>query len=222
MVAVLALAACSKKSGGGGGGDDCQRFVDKAKPFFGKIAKESGKPFDDKVVGQLVTQCREAKKQGKEGDDVMMKCVLDAKDDAAVAACLESAFGAYMKKAKKTEAELMLNKLGKNLKVTYIESSTYPKGSVPLTPAQDCCATNGKCPVDAAAWSNPIWQELDFQIDEPHLFRYSYESADGQSAVVTAVGDLDCDGTTIMYMLDMKATDGNPSMQITKPDLSAD
>lgn len=221
MVAVLALAACSKKSGGASG-DDCQRFVDKAKPFFADMAKESGKPFDDKILGKLVTQCRDAKKQGKEGDDVMMKCVLDAKDDAGVSGCLESAFGAYMKKSKTTEAELMLNRIGKNLKMTYIETSTYPKGSVPLTPTQDCCATNGKCPVDAAAWSNPLWQELDFQIDEPHLFRYSYESADGLSAVVTAVGDLDCDGTTIMYMLDMSAPGGNPAMRITKPDPSAD
>jgi hypothetical protein len=220
MVAVLALAACGKKAGGGG--DDCQRFVDKAKPFFSKMAEESGKPFDDKTLGLLVTQCREAKKQGKQGDDVMMKCVIDAKDDAAVSACLESAFGAYTKKSKATEAELMLNRMGKNLKVAYIENAAFPTGSAPLTPAQDCCATNGKCAPDAAAWSNPIWQALDFTVDESHSFRYSYESKDGQSAVATAVGDLDCDGTTIMYMLDMKATEGNPTMQITKPDPSTD
>jgi hypothetical protein len=228
LLVVLALGACSKKSEGGAagsasaeGGDDCQRYVDRARPFFAKMAKESGRPFDDTIVTQLVTQCREMKKQGKATDEKSMKCVLEAKDDAAVTACLEAAFSAYKNKARQTEADLVLGRLGKSLKVAYVENAAYPKGSVPLTPTQDCCLTQGACPVDAAAWSNPIWQQLDFTIEEPHRFRYAYES-DGATAVVTAVGDLDCDGTAITYKLEMGAAEGNPSMRIAKPDLSAD
>jgi hypothetical protein len=122
----------------------------------------------------------------------------------------------YLKKSKKTEAALQLNKLAKNLKVYYITNSAFPKGKVGPSPAKSCCQSAGYKCNDPAAWKNPIWQELDFQIDEPHLFRYSYES-DGKTVTAKAIGDLDCDGVEIEYVLTASADQGNPSVTMTEP-----
>ncbi|HVK84092.1 MAG TPA: hypothetical protein VM513_08290 [Kofleriaceae bacterium] len=128
------------------------------------------------------------------------------------------AFMSYMKKSKVSETALQLNKLGKNLKVVYAESSTFPVGDAPLTPAESCCnGPNHKCAGDPSAWIQiPMWRELDFLIDEPHLFQYRYHS-DGKTAVVEAIGDLDCDGNTITYRLEATSDNGMPRVQITEP-----
>ena len=127
------------------------------------------------------------------------------------------AFMDYMKKSKKTEASLQLNKLAKNLKVYYRVNGALPKGDAPLTPADSCCGgPSGKCAVRPEDWQQPIWQELDFQIDEPNLFRYRYHS-DGTTAVVEAVGDLDCDTNMITYRLDVTSSNGDATSIITEP-----
>lgn len=134
-----------------------------------------------------------------------------------LAAIAIPAFTGYMKKAKLSEASLQLNKLGKNAKVYYIENAAFPKGEAPLSPAASCCTAPGtKCAPAVATWATPVWQALDFQIDEPHLFRYSYRS-DGQTLTATAVGDLDCDGVEITYTLTGTIVDQAPVMQITPP-----
>lgn len=127
------------------------------------------------------------------------------------------AFMNYMKKSKRSEADLQLNKLGKHLKIYHAENGAFPVGDTPLTPEQTCCAGPGnKCAVDPQAWQQPTWQQLDFSIDEPHLFQYRYHS-DGKTAVVEAVSDLDCDGNTATYRLDATGENGMASVQITKP-----
>jgi type II secretory pathway pseudopilin PulG len=134
-----------------------------------------------------------------------------------LAAVAIPAFMDYMKKSKKTEAALQLNKLAKNLKVAHITNNAFPKGKTPLTPAKSCCGAAGNKCDDAKAWQNPIWQELDFQIDEPHLFRYGYES-NGKTFMVRAVGDLDCDGNEIAYVLTGTVdAQGNVSTTIVEP-----
>jgi hypothetical protein len=71
--------------------------------------------------------------------------------------------------------------------------------------------------------SNPVWRELDFQISEPTLFQYSYRgSADGQSFVAKAIGDLDCDGVFITYELTGSVTNGTPSVTLTEPPPNSD
>lgn len=127
------------------------------------------------------------------------------------------AFMDYMKKSKKTEAAVQLNKLAKNLKVYVAINGELPKGTAPLTPAEPCCrGAKAKCAVDPTGWQQPVWHTLDFQIDEPHLFQYRYHS-DGKTAVVEAVGDLDCDTTMITYRLDVTSSNGNPTAIITEP-----
>jgi hypothetical protein len=68
-----------------------------------------------------------------------------------------------------------------------------------------------------------VWKALDFQVDEPTLFQYSYSaSPDGQSFIAKAVGDLDCDGTFITYELRGTAMNGNPTLTLTAPPPNAD
>ncbi|MEO8548644.1 MAG: hypothetical protein ABI678_01675 [Kofleriaceae bacterium] len=127
------------------------------------------------------------------------------------------AFMDYMKKSKKSEASLQLNKLGKNLKTLYIENAAFPVGDAPLTPTKPCCGQpQNKCAVDLDGWKQELWQKLDFQIDEPNLYRYSYHS-DGKTAQVVAQGDADCDGQEATYTLDVTTENGNPMTAITPP-----
>jgi hypothetical protein len=114
----------------------------------------------------------------------------------------------YIRKSKRTEAELQLNKILKGAKVAAITNDKFPVGTTGPVPATDCCkGPEAKCPVDRAQWETSPWQELDFAIDEPHRFRYTYTS-DGKTFTATAIGDLDCDTTTITYKVSGTYEDG--------------
>jgi hypothetical protein len=142
-----------------------------------------------------------------------------------VSAVAIPAYMDYMKRSKKTEASLQLNKIARNAKRTYAETGVYPPGSAPLTPPRPCCGQpENHCPAAPALYaSNPVWKAIDFQIDEPSLFQYSYSaSADGQRFVARAVGDLDCDGATITYELTGTVSQGVAMATLTEPPLDAD
>jgi prepilin-type N-terminal cleavage/methylation domain-containing protein len=138
------------------------------------------------------------------------------------------AFMDYVKRSKRSEAVLQLNKIGKNAKRTYGESASYPAGTVGPTPARPgtggCCGGTGAklnhCAANPAAWTG-MWKALDFQIDEDTLFYYSYGGA-AQSFTATAVGDLDCDGTEVTYTLNGTSVNGNPSATLSEPPPNAD
>jgi len=172
--------------------------------------------------GNLFEGCR---KDPRFKDDPRFKCVLAASGEAAVSECMTKAFGDYMGKAKRTEAQLQLNKLGKSAKMYFVEQAGFPVGKAGPTPAEPCCSgPNHKCAaVPPEQWAaNEVWNKLDFTIDEPTLFQYSYE-CDGKTVSGTAVGDLDCDGTMMTYKLEMSAdASGAPTMNIIEPPAGAD
>ena len=147
-----------------------------------------------------------------------------------LAAVAIPAFMDYMKRSKKTEASLQLNKIGKNAKRLYSETSSYFAGTGAALPAhaagspgKGCCGgTNGHCAADAAAFAgDSSWAALDFQIDEPTLFYYSYTGI-ASTFTALATGDLDCDGTEISYTLTGLSDKGNPSVTIAEPAVNAD
>jgi type IV pilus assembly protein PilA len=141
-----------------------------------------------------------------------------------LAAVAIPAFMDYMKKSKKPEALLQLNRIGKSLKRYYAENSTFPAGDAGPKDAAGCCGgktadgiVNNKCPADPKAWQNDkIWSALEFSIDEPTLYQYRYHS-DGQSAVVEAIGDADCDTHAATFRLDVKLNGGVPVMDMHSP-----
>ncbi len=106
------------------------------------------------------------------------------------------------------------------LKSHYHEQAMFPSGTAEPTPTVACCeGPNHKCPVSSGDWlSNPVWSAIDFELTEPSLFQYAYESKDGQTAVARAIGDLDCDGTTVTYEVRCEAKEGNPICTLTTPD----
>jgi hypothetical protein len=131
-----------------------------------------------------------------------------------------------MKTAKRPEALIQLDKIAKGAVIGYNTDATYPVGKAPLTPAVPCCTQNfeGKrrCVPDPAQFSAPIWRALDFTLDAPHYFQYTYESADGQSFIATATGDLDCDGTFVTWTLKGTTLGGVPRTEIVEPPPNAD
>jgi prepilin-type N-terminal cleavage/methylation domain-containing protein len=140
-----------------------------------------------------------------------------------LAAVAIPAFMDYMKRSKKTEASLQLNKIGKNSKRVYSETSSYVTTAGNRLPKDDdsCCAGGGtdknhclKKPDLFAADAG--WKELDFQIDEDTLFNYTYTGA-ATTFTALAEGDLDCDGTSITFTLNGTATDGNPAVELVEP-----
>jgi len=134
-----------------------------------------------------------------------------------LAAVAIPAFMDYMKRSKKTEAELQLDKIGARAKRAFHQTGAFPKGEAPLTPAAPCCGQpSNRCAAPPAAWAQPVWRALDFSIDRPSLYQYSYES-DGKTFTAKAVGDLDCD--TIMSTYELRGTveNGEPTVTLTMP-----
>jgi type IV pilus assembly protein PilA len=140
-----------------------------------------------------------------------------------LAAVAIPAFMDYMKKSKKTEASLQLNKIAKNNKTYFIANANFVTTDGVIEPGAAggaCSATGGKFPT--VDWSSLAgWKDLDFQIDEPNLFSYVYTSGT-TTASADAIGDLDCDGKTITYSLFMTALNGNPAGVITEPPPNSD
>jgi prepilin-type N-terminal cleavage/methylation domain-containing protein len=146
-----------------------------------------------------------------------------------LAAVAIPAFMDYMKRSKKTEASLQLNKIGKNSKRVYSETSSYVTGTAAELPTKPgsggCCGGTGgtnKCAAVPTSFAGDnIWKNLDFQIDEPTLFYYDYT---GTSTTFTAkaTGDLDCDGVEIVYTLAGTALNGNPAVSLTEPPPNSD
>ena len=147
-----------------------------------------------------------------------------------LAAVAIPAFMDYMKRSKKTEAALQLNKIGKNAKRVYSETSSYITGTAGRLPAKPatggCCGGGGASPnhclaVPASFAADATWKALDFQIDEDSLFYYDYTGA-AATFTAKATGDLDCDNTEIVYTLAGTAVSGNPAVAITEPAVNAD
>jgi len=134
-------------------------------------------------------------------------------------------FADSMKKSKKSEAMVQLDKLGKKAAEDYVTYATFPTAAAPLTPGVDCCTQNAsnkrKCAVVAADWAVASWQALDFSLDKEFYFQYQYAPA-GLTYVATARGDLDCDGTPINYLLNGSLNNGTPTSSIVEPPPNTD
>jgi prepilin-type N-terminal cleavage/methylation domain-containing protein len=140
-----------------------------------------------------------------------------------LAAVAIPAFMDYMKKSKKTEASLQLNKIGKNDKVYYISNASFVTTNGAAKPAgvSACAGVNKHFAVDNTWAADTGWLTLDFEIDEPNLFKYTY-SGGASTFTAFAQGDLDCDGTFVTYTLTGTSTSGNPAVSLSEPSTEAD
>lgn len=136
-----------------------------------------------------------------------------------LAAIAIPSFMDYAKKAKRTDAALRTEQLYKAIQVYYIERGELPRTPGGPMPADNTCCNgpNHKCAPDMAQWQVEPWQSLDFSVDEPTYFSFSYEpDPSGQSFTISARGDLDCDmNTAVYYQIVGQVQDGNLTKQVT-------
>ncbi|MBZ0234547.1 MAG: hypothetical protein K8M05_19605 [Deltaproteobacteria bacterium] len=134
-----------------------------------------------------------------------------------VAAISIPAFMRYQQGAKRSEAELELEAISRAARVYHAEHGALPAQTAPLTPARSCCEYPTKrCETTTAEWATPAWELLDFERTEPSYFRYGYQG-DGATLMATAVGDLDCDGNEVTYVLTITTAGGTPEVSLTRP-----
>jgi prepilin-type N-terminal cleavage/methylation domain-containing protein len=114
------------------------------------------------------------------------------------------------RKAKTSEAVVHIRKIYGASRTYIIEEhrtqagvaldKQFPEAQAP-TPIATCCGyAGGKCPGDPAEWEMDTWRALQFSLDDPHYYRYEYESTGAASAgpgsrfTIRAMGDLNCNG----------------------------
>lgn len=120
----------------------------------------------------------------------------------------------YTRQGYKAEANIQLNSIAKSAKSYFVHHQTYPIGTAVASPEGGCCAyPNQQCPVGAAQWDG-VWQQLEVRVDEPHRFRYSYESMDGKTFTVNATADVTCDGREMILTAYGEIINGQPATNI--------
>jgi prepilin-type N-terminal cleavage/methylation domain-containing protein len=125
----------------------------------------------------------------------------------------------HMRKAKRSEADLNLNAIGKSADTEFVETTSYPQFVQAATPAVTCCAGPGRrCAAVVADWQGvPAWDALGFEMTAPFNFRYAYASVASNAYLASAIGDLDCDGNPVTYTLIGDATSGAPTARMNRP-----
>jgi len=114
----------------------------------------------------------------------------------AIATC-PTAKRSCMARRQAREADDLLEYLADNVAAVVATTGKVPALAAGPTPRPSCCEQGGTCSPDPALWATPGWRALGFSIDGE--FRYTYEyvpDPSGESAVLRATGDLDCNGVS--------------------------
>lgn len=105
-------------------------------------------------------------------------------------------------KIRAREAEELLGVIADKVEQHVAVTGRVPTTAAAKSPPVSCCEQGGQCKPDPDTWSAPGWKELEFSIDDPYRYQYEYiPDPSGQSAVVRAVGNLDCDDQPSLYEL---------------------
>jgi type IV pilus assembly protein PilA len=136
-----------------------------------------------------------------------------------LAAVAIPAFMKYIRRSKTTEATMNIRKMYDS-SVTYFEDEhskrdgtklarQFPitKGPTPGKPSEKMCVSKSseKYVPTAADWADPTWNALNFAIDDPFYFAYTYKSTGddttgpGSAFTARAEADLDCNGTASLF-----------------------
>ncbi|MBX3160729.1 MAG: hypothetical protein KF773_32485 [Deltaproteobacteria bacterium] len=107
-------------------------------------------------------------------------------------------------RAKAREADQLLEYLVERVTAVVAATGRVPPLAAGPTPLPSCCDIGGTCEADPAVWSAPGWQALRFTIDGEYRYTYAYlPDPSGRSATLRAVGDLDCDGESSLYEVEL-------------------
>lgn len=119
----------------------------------------------------------------------------------AIATC-PSAKRSCTAKNRSQEADDLLTVLGDRVASVVATTGKVPPTPAGPSPTPSCCEQGGTCSPDPTTWAAQGWRELQFSVDGPYRYQYQYlPDASGQSAVIRAIGDLDCNQVTSLYEL---------------------
>ena len=125
----------------------------------------------------------------------------------AIATC-PAAKRACTAKQRAKEADKLLDYLADRVEASIAATGHVPPAAAGPTPLPACCEQGGTCAQDDTLWATPGWQALRFSIDGEFRFTYSYiPDSGGRSAIVRAVGDVDCNGESSLYEVEVKIGD---------------
>ena len=153
------------------------------------------------------------RKKGQNGGFTLIELMIVVAIIGILAAVAIPAFVKYLRKSKTVEATEGLDKVKAGAKA-YFQADHYDSNGNLLakqfpitstgatTPAGDVCAqTSGKW-VPSTEWKDASWVALQYQLSEPHYFKWKFTSSGTKKASVytaQAYGDLDCDATLSTY-----------------------
>jgi prepilin-type N-terminal cleavage/methylation domain-containing protein len=130
-----------------------------------------------------------------------------------LAAVAIPAFMKYIRRSKTTEASMNVRKMYDS-SVSYFEAEhsdssgtilakQFPTSAGPSPAANHCCGQAGaKCTPSNAYWTAATWTALNFSVDDPFYYWYSYTSSGtdtGSKFQADAFGNLNCDSTYSTY-----------------------
>jgi len=178
------------------------------------VKRRSGTEITPSQRDAAIEECRKA----PDSERANIACLNKANDDDAIVKCIEEETAPTAQ----GEPAAELAHLVRQLRTYYFVHETFPRGTVALTPSQACCSSPTKKCSSAGQWTDPIWQLLELDIKQDHLYQYRYEATD-KKAIVEAVGDPDCDGKPITYRRELEfRDDGNMHITVTDPPPGSD
>jgi hypothetical protein len=170
------------------------------------------------AIDEVAAEC---KREGWPGQ--FRACIARAGSDDEADACEDRVRIGKKKDAsrapRRAEAEIQLERIEKAAYQHFVINTRFPEGRAGPTPSMPCCdsaRSDRRCAPDPSAWTDPVWRELEFAVEEPHFFQYTYEGT-GETFTAKAIGDLDCDGVPVEYVLEAFLDQGVPEFALTKP-----
>lgn len=116
------------------------------------------------------------------------------------------------KTAQEVEGKAELERIAKQAKTVFLADGAFPQGTATTLPGNDgdACNIAAKKFAPTTAWSNDIvWGTLDYAITQPTKYSFHYESIDANTAIITAVADLNCDGRLTKLTMKLTGIEGD-------------
>lgn len=107
----------------------------------------------------------------------------------------------YREISMSSEAPFQMQRIADALRRYHTDTGNLPPSTVMTPEPGACCKTGGKCVPQVRPWLTKGWQQLLFDIREPHYYSYQFKRKGKKKFEIRAVGDLDCDDEFSTYTL---------------------
>lgn len=163
-----------------------------------------------KQIDESVAQC-----EAEAWSESVLSCLTASTDMTQVEVCLRPVLAPHA-------AYSYLEMIQASASVYAAGGTGFPAATAAPVPAASCCASaNGLCETKRTDWKG-AWAKLGFYAEGPSPFQLSYESSKKGEMVARAIGDLDCDGTEVVWELRGKMSGDQPEFEVVGPAPGAD